>query len=162
MNGPSKHLSWAELACKDASRTPYPHVWRGDRAVWLAEAFEDIRAVIGGQPILIGSGYRTPEYNKLVGGARASQHIEGRALDLYPPRGWTVERFHDAILRAIRGAVRLDMEGGIGRVRGLGQYPTFVHVDIRPGRYLIRWRGSRAWAEMVDGGPFEGDTGVRH
>lgn len=33
-------------------------------------------------PIKISSGYRSPELNKLVKGAKKSQHVEGKAADL--------------------------------------------------------------------------------
>ena len=35
-----------------------------------------------GVPIYVSSGYRCPELNRAIGGARRSQHMEGRALDL--------------------------------------------------------------------------------
>lgn len=139
MAGPSAHLAWQELGCRDG--TPYPVEWRETRAVELASAFEAIRAVVG-QPIVIGSAFRTPAYNAKIGGAKRSQHCQGRALDLYPPQGWDIGRFY----AAVRG-VALDPESTI---HGLGQYPTFVHVDVRDradGRVTV-WRGSRAWAEL--------------
>jgi|TARA_R100000479_G_C6383416_1_gene202059 hypothetical protein len=33
-------------------------------------------------PIYVSSGYRCPELNRAIGGAKRSQHMEGRALDL--------------------------------------------------------------------------------
>ena len=39
--GPSLHLSWAALACRDG--TPYPHDWRDNRALILTTTFEDPR-----------------------------------------------------------------------------------------------------------------------
>ena len=78
MNGPSEHLAWSELACKDG--TPYPAQWRETRAVALSAVFEALRAAVG-QPLSILSAYRTQAHNRVVGGARASQHVEGRALD---------------------------------------------------------------------------------
>ena len=139
-NGPSPHLSWSELTCKDG--TPYPQEWRSERGLFLALEFERIRAIVG-VPIVVLSAYRTLEWNKLVGGAKVSQHVQGRALDLKPPEGWTVDRFYNLIhLHA------LALESGI---YGLGRYPTFVHFDIRlPGETdrLIAWQGSRAWAEV--------------
>ena len=140
MSGPSAHLSWSELACKDARRTPYPIEWREDRAPVLAAEFEAIRAAVGA-PVRIGSAYRTPAHNRSVGGAKNSQHMEGRALDLYPPTGMTIAKLYEIC----RDRARLH-ESKIG---GLGRYPTFVHIDIRPlaeGR-LVVWQGTRAWAE---------------
>lgn len=141
-SGPSPHLSWKELACKDEARTPYPAQWRETRAVTLAQEFEAIRRVIG-FPIRIGSAYRTPAHNVKVGGSKQSQHMEGRALDLYPPTGFTMDRFYE-LIRGYAGTT-------VSKIYGLGRYPVFVHVDVRPkpehGR-LIVWQGSRAWAEV--------------
>jgi hypothetical protein len=136
--GPSSHLSWDELACHDLSRTPYPFVWRQDRAVELADAFETIRAACGHVPLRVLSGYRTPEHNRRVGGARASQHVEGRALDLAPPKGWSVARFWGVI----RGLTEETW------VNGLGRYPTFVHVDVRKSPRLVVWDGRRPAADL--------------
>ena len=138
MNGPSLHLSWKELACKDG--TPYPEPWRTTRAIVLATEFERIRAAVG-TGIVIGSAYRTAAHNRKVGGARNSQHLEGRALDLSLPREWTIERFY----RVIR-EVAMQPESCL---YGLGRYPSFIHVDVRPahGR-LVVWHGRRAWAEI--------------
>lgn len=36
-----------------------------------------------GQPIIVSSGYRCPELNKAVGGARTSQHTLGQATDIH-------------------------------------------------------------------------------
>lgn len=137
--GPSRHLSWAELACQDAARTPYPLAWRTTRAVVLAQEFEVLRDRCGHHPLRIGSAYRTPEHNRRVGGSRASQHVEGRALDLYPPRGWDLDRFFAVVLAWAR-----DERSAI---HGLARYPWGVHIDIRPGPRLVRWEGTRAWAE---------------
>lgn len=35
-----------------------------------------------GKPITVNSGYRCPELNRAVGGARASQHMLGQAADI--------------------------------------------------------------------------------
>lgn len=41
---------------------------------------EPVRAKFGG-PVVITSGYRSPEYNKAVGGVPTSQHVKGEACD---------------------------------------------------------------------------------
>lgn len=134
MTSPSAHLSWSELACKDAAKTPYPLEWRATRAVQLARVFEDIRRACGNVPLTVLSAYRSPAHNRAIGGARNSQHVEGRALDLVPPAGWTVERF----------ATLIKAHADTWGLGGVGVYGTFVHVDIRPrqaGR-LVVWSGS--------------------
>ena len=35
-----------------------------------------------GAPVIINSGYRSPELNKKVGGVRDSQHVKGEAADI--------------------------------------------------------------------------------
>lgn len=139
-NGPSEHLSWEELACHDG--TPYPDRWRASRAVFLATEFEGIRALIG-WPLAILSAYRTPEHNRRVGGARASQHVEGRALDLAVGQGSDRTR-----LIRLWAACR-ERAKSHARIRGLGLYPWGVHIDTRPGPRLVVWSGSRELAELV-------------
>lgn len=129
--GPSPHLSWRELACHDG--TPYPNEFiRSGRVFELSAMFEEIRSLCENHPIRILSAYRTPNWNAKVGGATFSQHIEGRALDLVPPEGLTLEQFYTLIRANTK-------EFGI---RGLGKYKTFVHVDIRPSSHLATWIGT--------------------
>lgn len=135
MSGPSPHLTWAELACKDADRTPYPDEWRTTRAVELGELFESIRALCGHLPLAVSSAYRSPAHNRAIGGAPDSQHVQGRALDLKPPAGMTVDAFYRLIWEA---------RGSLPRLGGLGRYRTFVHVDTRPraeGQRMAHWNG---------------------
>lgn len=142
MNGPSKHLTWLELSCHDKDRTPYPAEWRETRAAALGVAFEMIRAECGNKPIRVLSGYRTADYNASIpGAAKKSQHVQGRALDLKPPAGMTIDQFYAAVRK-----VALDKSSPI---HGLGRYPTFVHVDVRdrPDGRVTVWQGERAWAE---------------
>ena len=130
--GPAAHLTWAELACHDAIRTPYPVRWRESRMVRLAAVFEAIRHACGDHPLRVLSGYRTPAHNRTVGGARHSQHVQGRAIDLAPPRGWTVAGFH-AVVRAVAREH--------SRIGAVGYYRWGIHVDIRSRRAgrLVAW-----------------------
>lgn len=140
MTGPSTHLSWAELACRDG--TPYPEAWRSTRAVVLAAEFEWIRAAVN-EPIVVASAYRTPRYNRRVGGAKHSQHVDGRALDLLPPERWPLGRFYELIHTRAHDPA--------SKIYGLGLYPTFVHIDVRqppPHDKLTVWAGQRAWPEV--------------
>ena len=136
MTGPSPHLAWSELACHDQAHTPYPDEYRGDRAVNLARLFEAIRAQCGHRPIRILSAYRSVAHNRKVGGARHSQHVQGRALDLRPPAGMSLDAFY----RICRDCVRR-IQGAAG---GIGRYQTFVHVDVRPGVRMAAWNGRNA------------------
>ncbi len=48
----------------------------------LVEKLEILRTLIGNRAIKITSGYRSPSYNKLINGAKNSQHQYGRAADI--------------------------------------------------------------------------------
>lgn len=128
--GPSTHLSWNELKCKDG--TFYPIEWRGNRAIELANVFEMIRIECGQRPIKVLSAYRSPEHNRKIGGALHSQHMQGRALDLAPPDGMSVADFYAKIKEISK----------IYNIRGIGRYKTFVHVDTRPSSRLVIWFGT--------------------
>jgi uncharacterized protein YcbK (DUF882 family) len=106
--------------------------------VELARLFEIIRSRCGHVPIVVNSAFRTPEYNRKIGGARNSQHVQGRALDLRPPAGWTTDRFY-RLIRALADELFVHGEDLIG---GIGQYPNFVHVDTRPTKRLAVWSGN--------------------
>jgi hypothetical protein len=135
----SPHLALSEIACRDG--TPYPSEWIQERAIPLAAEFERIRAAAGGTPIEILSGFRTRSWNRKVGGARLSQHVEGRALDLRPPRFWTPSSLFDLVRELI------DVPSC--HIRGLGLYPTFVHIDIRPRALPAIWtNGLRQKADL--------------
>ena len=127
--GPSKHLSWKEMACKDG--TPYPDEGRRSRGVILAGVFELIREKCGNKPIIVLSAYRTPGYNRKVGGVPGSQHPLGRALDLRPPNTMDLFPFHSLIVQMARFTA----------IRGIGYYPkkNFVHIDVRPTEKLAQW-----------------------
>jgi uncharacterized protein YcbK (DUF882 family) len=140
MNGPSQHLSWSELACHDGAHTPYPMEWRVERAIVLADEFEAIRKLCGDRPLVVLSGYRTSDWNRRVGGVPASQHVRGRALDIRCP-GKSVEW--------LENRVRLRIYTPGSAIHGLGLYPSFVHVDIRPGTRLATWHGTRPKADAV-------------
>ena len=111
----SSHFKVREFRCKDGSDT----ILIDSKLVTL---LEKIRSHFGA-PITINSGYRTPAYNKKIGGASASQHCKGTAADIvvsgYSPS--TVYSYCNQI----------NPNGGVGK------YNSFTHVDTRG--YRARW-----------------------
>ena len=120
------HFAWRELACKDGSQVPSDH---RPNAVALCAELEVLRAELG-RPIYITSGYRTPEHNRRVGGARSSFHLTARAADIVVA-GFLPGEVYATIERLIREG-RMH-EGGLGLYRG------WVHLDTRGKR--ARWTG---------------------
>lgn len=86
----STHFSLAELVeSQTATRqgldnTPGPDELAALKRVALT--LEMVRVRLGGFPIVISSGYRSPAVNRAVGGAPASQHMRGEAVDFTCPR----------------------------------------------------------------------------
>jgi uncharacterized protein YcbK (DUF882 family) len=128
----TEHFTLEEFACHDG--TPYPREWLAARLAPLCYVLESLRTALGDQAMTITSGYRTPAYNRQIGGARASQHVEGRAADIRVA-GVGVARLHSTALAL--------HEAGTIQLGGLGLYPRWVHVDVRPGARLARWGGNR-------------------
>lgn len=70
----SDHFTLSEMACKDGS----------DKVLYsteLMDKLEKLRAY-GGFTVHINSGYRSPSYNRKIGGASKSQHTKGTAADI--------------------------------------------------------------------------------
>lgn len=53
--------------------------------MFSAEKMEQVRKVLGNQPIVVNSCYRSPEVNAAIGGSKTSAHMEGLAVDFVCP-----------------------------------------------------------------------------
>lgn len=51
----------------------------------VAALMEQVRLTLGDGPIIITSGWRSPEVNRLVGGVSNSDHIDGWCADFIKP-----------------------------------------------------------------------------
>lgn len=111
-----------EFESKDGRPSPF------DETVVKRELIVMLNAIRSryGRPIVINSGYRSPEHNKAVGGVANSQHVLGTAADIRP----LSENMADLPeLQSI--CDEMNPRGGVGF------YDTFVHVDVRGER--ARW-----------------------
>jgi uncharacterized protein YcbK (DUF882 family) len=117
------HFAAREFDCHDGTR--WPAGVRNQLQLLCVRFLEPLRRSYG--PVTITSGFRHYDYNKSVGGARASYHVwtpdrRGVAVDLVAKRGTPKEW---AQLLAHCGPC------------GLSVYDRHVHVDSRGSN--VRW-----------------------
>ena len=111
----SAHFKVREFACGDGSDAVLV-------APRLVMALETIRAHFDA-PVVIHSGYRTPQYNKQVNGAEHSQHCYGTAADI-SVKGQTPAAV------AVYARQLMPNWGGVGIYTKKG----FTHIDVREKR----------------------------
>lgn len=122
----TKNFSIEEFECRDGSEMP-DHII--GNIIDLAEQLQILRDYVD-KPIQINSGYRSPEYNKKIGGASRSMHKEGKAGDIVI-KGMTPGEVYNTIEKLISQG---EMTEG-----GLGSYKTFTHYDIGYNGQKRRW-----------------------
>lgn len=113
----SEHFSRRELECRCGCETPLS-VQRN--LTELAVYLEKLRALLG-VPMHVHCAHRCRPHNAAIGGAPASQHIEGTACD-FSTRKHTPKQ-----TMAVAAKITRFYEGG------LHAYPWGTHVDIGPG-----------------------------
>jgi hypothetical protein len=101
---------------------------------------EKVRTILGDKPILISSGYRSPQVNAAVGGSVNSQHMSGMAVDFSCPGFGTPL----AICKELEPHMK---ELGIDQL--IHEYDTWVHLglSLAPPRHMaltIDKRGTRS------------------
>lgn len=104
----SKWFTADELRCKGSGRL---FIDQGS-----LDALNALREAVN-RPLIINSGYRSPEYNKMIGGAPSSYHLKGQAFDIRASHYEQLELFYHA--------------SRVG-FHGFGFYDTFIHLDTRP------------------------------
>ena len=102
---------------------------------------ESMRAGLN-HPLIIANGYRPKDLNKRVGGARRSQHIQYRALDIQLPRSLmgckaAQERLYSVAAGLYLSWEALDVGFGVYRRNGGDR----VHIDVGFRRRC--WGGPR-------------------
>lgn len=110
----AKHFRVKEFACKDGS----PIVFVDEYLVILLDI---LRETIK-KPVIITSGYRTPEYNKKVGGAKYSFHMRGMAADII-------------VKDMTPKDVAKELDKLVPNSCGIIVYKTWVHFDTRNSKY---------------------------
>lgn len=109
----SQHFKAEEFRCKDKTKE---FLWSPE----LLGILERIRNYFNA-PVIINSGYRTPNWNVKVGGSPNSYHCKGMAADIVV-KGHSsneVAKYADTIME----------QGGVIR------YTNFTHIDVREEKY---------------------------
>lgn len=146
----SEHFSYEEFIRKNdksALNNGIPKKY-WDNIQSLMDRLEIVRERIGGHQMIIRSGYRSKTHNKNVGGAALSQHLFGKAVDVYV-KDYAISCFNlaksiydDETLRCLFGGF------GLGSDKNL-------HLDIRtkadPKRLTKWWYGKKTWNEWSRG-----------
>lgn len=125
----SKNFKVKQFRCKDGSDT----IKICQETVNVLQAIRDYF----GKPVIINSAYRTPSWNKKVGGASASQHVVGTACDI-------------KVLGVIPEAIAGYLEANFPK-HGIGLYSTFVHIDSRGRKVYWKNTGSNVVTSFKQG-----------
>ena len=121
----TENFNSSEFDCKDGTKVPEIYM---KNCKEVAQNLQVLRNELGVPVTITGSGYRTPDHNKKVGGAKNSQHLTCSAADINA-KGYTPKQLAAKIESLIK----------VGKMKqgGIGIYPGFVHYDIRGKK--ARW-----------------------
>lgn len=113
----SQHFSRSEFKCKcgKCNKIAVDHE--------LLVILEDLRNWFN-EPIKITSGNRCEDHNKAIGGVAQSRHLDSIAADIQVKDVTTFEVYRY-------------LDSKYPDKYGIGLYPTWVHIDVRPER--ARW-----------------------
>ena len=110
----ARNFKVKEFACKDGS----PVVFIDE---YLVTILDILRNKLG-KPVIITSGYRTPEWNAKCGGAKYSYHIRGMAADI-----------------RVDGMKPKELANELNKIVtdecGIIVYKSWVHFDVRTSKY---------------------------
>jgi uncharacterized protein YcbK (DUF882 family) len=120
----TENFNVIEFACKDGTQVPEKYLCNVQTLAYNLQVLRDYL----GEPVRLNSGYRTPSYNKKVGGKPASKHLTAEAADI------TVKSKSPKQLAVI---IEKLISQGKMKQGGLGVYPGFTHYDVRGTK--ARW-----------------------
>jgi len=89
--------------------------------LYTAEMMVHVRKLLGDKPIIVSSGYRSPDLNKVVGGSDTSAHTQGWAVD------FTCPGFGNP-LKVAKAIAESDIEFD----QLIHEYEKWVHISFDP------------------------------
>lgn len=139
----TEHFTLAELTHTDHREFEnVPNEAELENLKRLAAFLEEVRATLGGKPIMVNSGFRSKQVNDAVGSKDSSQHRLGVAVDFRVP-----QLTPDQVVRTI-------ITSGLAFDQVIREFDRWTHVSIpnepaRPPRkqaLIIDRTGTRAFA----------------
>ena len=139
----SEHFSLEELTI--TSHREFENVPNADQInnlERLAELLEQVKKTLGGKPVMVNSGFRSPQVNLAVGSKPTSQHCLGCAADIRVP-GMTP----DEVVQAIRSS-------NIQYDQLIREFDSWTHISVpnlssmtpRNQTLIIDKSGTRSYA----------------
>ena len=118
----SENFTWSEMQRSDTARrmgidNTVPEGPARQAVILLVTRVLQPLRKAWGRPLVINSGYRSPELNEAVGGVTGSQHVRGEAADIAAPDPLLLAQ------TAVRSRIPFDQ---------MILYSTFVHISHRP------------------------------
>ena len=113
----TQHFSWQELLVKQKE---IPSLQILENILKVAKVLEVYREFLN-CPIQITSGWRSEKYNKSIGGASQSTHIDGLAID-FIPQGQQISKVYEMLDKIHMGGL---------------ECADWIHIDLRS--YIARF-----------------------
>ncbi len=109
-----------------------------DNLIRLARMLQKIRDKYG-KPIIIGSGYRCPAVNRLVGGVGSSQHMTAAAADIHSKSDTLKDNkeLWDLIIKMAKNN-EIDARQIIWEYGKLDVGPNWVHIAVNDKQHNVR------------------------
>jgi hypothetical protein len=115
----SEHFTLEELTHTDHRQFDNtPNASEMANLVRLAAFLEEVKAVLGGKPIMVNSAFRSKQVNDAVGSKDTSQHRIGCAADIRVP-GMTP----DEVVKAV-------IESEIGYDQIIREFDRWTHISV--------------------------------
>ena len=115
----TEHFSLEELTHTDHREYDNtPNDAELENLVRLAEFLEEVKAALGGRPIMVNSAFRSQQINNSVGGSNKSQHLLGCAVDFRVPKLTPDE------------VVRIIISAGLPYDQIIREFNAWTHISI--------------------------------
>jgi len=153
----SRNFSLSELTSSRAGQPSAANVER--LRLLVTSTLQPLRDVVG-QPFTPTSGYRSPEYNKHIGGSSTSQHMGGEAVDFVRSDAAGNRAAQSAASKAIAAIAFAHPEIPFDQLiwydaeRGGHVHISYTgrHSNRREILHAPAGGGYRAWTPLVSGG----------